>query len=946
MINFKTLSIMFIFTLLNLFASSQINVNFHDLKYNYLDRVETGTTGEIILSADKSKAFVSSYGYGFYIVDITDKNNLKILSNYTYSTESSGLSAWGVSLSNDEKYVFLANIDGRLDIVDINDSTSPKYLSSIDLNNSYPRSVTVNKDNTIAYVPAGWNGGLKIVDISDEQNLSLLSSYDTGGDAQHIVLSDDEKTGYLSANTGGVMIFDLSDPSSPKLINTIALTGYTYWSELSPDGNTLFVGGSNGLNIVDVTDQNNTSILSTVELLDDNIRVQGLDISSDMTKAYLAAKSGGIIVVNISDLTDPKVLETYNLRQTESVKIAQPGLLFVGDNKDGLIALDVATANPNKTLAEHTFGNSLYTSKTSFFDNNTKLFTISNSSASETNYLTLLDISDLDNITELSSFTGIDEPSDFKIFDNGTKIVVADGFGADSLAENDTDGIKILDISDINNISVLNTFNETNGYIQGVEVTADNKTLITNERFKGIGIYDITNISSPQLLSSLYDVNNTSGYVWQNLNNYLTWVNDMKLSKDEQYLFVADSYTGLTILDISTLSDPKIKGVYYKNSGARTIEVNDDETLAFIGTSNGQVDIYDISDLANPSFISSIENFDYSINDIKISKDKNKIYVLESGKSMVIVDIQDPASAKIIGNTAMSSYNYDLTLNSLENTAFISNGFDGLKVIDITPNIYLEENLSSSLDFDINNTLQNDITLSLNITDTSVIQTGTYNTTYSSSEYENNISIDLNLLKTGYTPLTITVADENSTFSKNIYLHSVVYSTQNIAIAKGWNLVSLPTDTTISYDELAFSLPNANTVWKYTNKWEAYGNDTIQTTLTAAGIDKLTSLTKEEGFWINSSATDSLEVSGSAYDITSSATLSSASSGWHLVGTGTTTSVSNITTKNSNILTIWVYDNGWSAYSPDNTTQTTLTNAGIDNLSQVSQAQGFWIYVK
>jgi hypothetical protein len=167
----------------------------------------------------------------------------------------------------------------------------------------------------------------------------------------------------------------------------------------------------------------------------------------------------------------------------------------------------------------------------------------------------------------------------------------------------------------------------------------------------------------------------------------------------------------------------------------------------------------------------------------------------------------------------------------------------------------------------------------------------------------------------------------------------------SVSIVQGWNLISLPLDTTISFSDIPTKFPHAQTVWKYNGGWKAYGKGNIQDTLSGEGITKFDSITKEQGFWVNSSAIDTLEVLGNSYDITASVSLTSASKGWHLLGTGTDTSAALIASSNSNISTIWVYSNGWKAYGVGDLADL-LSTIGMQTFDNIKQGQGFWVNIK
>ena len=158
----------------------------------------------------------------------------------------------------------------------------------------------------------------------------------------------------------------------------------------------------------------------------------------------------------------------------------------------------------------------------------------------------------------------------------------------------------------------------------------------------------------------------------------------------------------------------------------------------------------------------------------------------------------------------------------------------------------------------------------------------------------------------------------------------------NLILYQGWNLVALPINTTISYDELNATFPTAYTIWKYeNNKWQVYIKEDIKVSL-----DKITSISKEQGFWVNSTSDANVSLSGKSYE-TSVETLSS---GWHLLGAGNEMNVSNL--ENNNIQVIWTYENSWRAYSPNTNIMSLITQSGITPLESIKQAQGFWVNVK
>ena len=149
-------------------------------------------------------------------------------------------------------------------------------------------------------------------------------------------------------------------------------------------------------------------------------------------------------------------------------------------------------------------------------------------------------------------------------------------------------------------------------------------------------------------------------------------------------------------------------------------------------------------------------------------------------------------------------------------------------------------------------------------------------------------------------------------------------STVYLNTPKGWSLVALPVDINLSQNDLYGKFPKANTIWLYDEtSWKALGGTlSIKEALEATGIDVIENIDKYKGFWINSSADSTASFSGDSYNVLLSEKLSNTSKGWSLLGTAEDISVNDLVSKNNSIKTIWVYDNGWKAYSPLSSTQT------------------------
>lgn len=121
-----------------------------------------------------------------------------------------------------------------------------------------------------------------------------------------LVVNAEKEQAYIIKSTG-YQIVDISNPEQmvagsqhAGLWNRDNLITTT---ELSHDGNTLFVTTRNGIRVIDITDPENPSVLSTIGL---NF-TSDLVTSGDGKKLYVYARTEGVKIVDISDLSDPEI---------------------------------------------------------------------------------------------------------------------------------------------------------------------------------------------------------------------------------------------------------------------------------------------------------------------------------------------------------------------------------------------------------------------------------------------------------------------------------------------------------------------------------------------------------------------------------------------------------------------------------------------------------------
>jgi len=166
------------------------------------------------------------------------------------------------------------------------------------------------------YVYAGGSGaadveGLYIYDISDSENISQVSFFSTsnpesvrnnswGNDVLSVEVVG--QYAYLTTYRGGLVILDVSDPAAPLFVGKLALPNESW--DVKIRGNFAYFASGNGLIIVNVSDKSNPALVSNLNL--------GGGISQDLVLsgnyAYIALRSDGVRVVDISNPNSPSLV--------------------------------------------------------------------------------------------------------------------------------------------------------------------------------------------------------------------------------------------------------------------------------------------------------------------------------------------------------------------------------------------------------------------------------------------------------------------------------------------------------------------------------------------------------------------------------------------------------------------------------------------------------------
>tara|TARA_R110002072_G_scaffold42064_9_gene117762 strand:- start:41098 stop:43323 length:2226 start_codon:yes stop_codon:yes gene_type:complete len=281
-----------------------------------------------------TQGMATQRGGGFDSENITLLAHIP-LNNFTGVDSTEGNDCWGYVSTSGKEYAIMG-LMGGYGFVDITNPSSPIIVDKINGPTSMWHDVKVVGE--YAYGVSEGGSGVQVMDLSDidSGNVSLVTNWESGGysTTHNIIVNEEAGTLWLAGanvGNGGLLHVDISNPASPSFDG-----GWTEmyvhdaqvvtWHDGALDGRELafvaggFSGGfqSTGLRIVDVTNPNNPTTLSTVFYPNAGYAHQ-VWLSTDRKYLYLNDEldEGATVsvtttrIINVEDPANPFLVDTY-----------------------------------------------------------------------------------------------------------------------------------------------------------------------------------------------------------------------------------------------------------------------------------------------------------------------------------------------------------------------------------------------------------------------------------------------------------------------------------------------------------------------------------------------------------------------------------------------------------------------------------------------------------
>ena len=523
-------------------------------------------------------------------------------------------------------------------------TTTLSHLNSWD--EIYGISNSLAVDGDFAYVGI-WDLGILIFDISDINSPRIVSHFETHTPESNILMVYNNLL-FVDTFIDGIYIFDVSNAYNPVLISIYNNYCSTDVSGFAIRGNLCFSSSiSSGLAIFDISDPYSPTIVSHFE---DPYYNQIYDVDVYGGYAYLACNDKGIMVLNVTNPSSPSNITSFN-NGGYSSKIFIHGLFaFTIDRNNILEIIDIK--NPSSITMISSYTNSSFDMIDVVVENNITYICGGNLGVE------IIDTTDILSPTKIGSVV-----VDLWSYVSDIAIENAGLYLADY-----EHGLIIIDVTPGFDPEIVSVY-PTNGYVNDLAINDDFIFLASsNISLVIVNATDVSNLHTIGILSEI-------GNAWS-------------LEYYDNRVFLGDKKNGLVIVDVSDPTHPT-KLIEYQPSIGRIYDLKIGDIYAYLVGEEG-MEIIDITDIYSINFIDSYQDNITSMRKIQVAVDEI-YYTISSNNKFNIFEMNAITGITKIGEYQCSHYVEDFFI---DNDLVYLIGFNDLTIIDIsTPSspIYLNE---------------------------------------------------------------------------------------------------------------------------------------------------------------------------------------------------------------------------------------------------------------
>lgn len=303
--------------------------------YKIVSKFTTSGYAQDIVLRD-SLVYISQGQAGLIIINVSNPKTPKIVSELTY-----GLRGYSYKLAKKDSVIYLAAGGFGVSIVDVSDPVQPVITPEI-------RSIAPAKNFHIMgnyLFTAVSEEGINISNIVDLVYPSFRQTFFIPGFAQAACTSAADtsaETNYLLVASGevGLTIFDISDFQDGynvyPFVGGLDTPGFAEDVTIHPDLSVAFLAcGTGGLVIVDFADTANVVMLS-------NYSTGGYakEVVYKENKVYVTTELRGLQIFDVSNLNSPVRIGSVEMKYAMAVTLDDK-YVYVADESEGLVIISI-----------------------------------------------------------------------------------------------------------------------------------------------------------------------------------------------------------------------------------------------------------------------------------------------------------------------------------------------------------------------------------------------------------------------------------------------------------------------------------------------------------------------------------------------------------------------------------------------------------------------------
>ena len=186
------------------------------------------------------------------------------------------------------------------------------------------------------------------------------------------------------------------------------------------------------------------------------------------------------------------------------------------------------------------------------------------------------------------------------------------------------------------------------------------------DSFSGLAIIDISDPTNPGVPTYM----DTTGEA-------------LGVSVRGDYAYVADGASGLHIIDISDVSSPSLTGTFDTGGYAYDVALSSDGTKAYVADGNPGLEIIDVTSVENPSSWGLLDTGGQA-RSLVLSSNGTKAYVANGLSGLAIANVSDPNNLYVYGTLNTPQSAQGVALSADEDTAYLAVGSSGVGVVDVS----------------------------------------------------------------------------------------------------------------------------------------------------------------------------------------------------------------------------------------------------------------------